>query len=473
MARTASCKLKMAAAQGTLAAAAEAHVGSAAAKRHERRDARELARLERDDRRHEREQHGQKADRQRRRGDVARQHAGELGEEREREGHEGGSQRESHGESRQAHARVLDDQHAAQRAVRQAEGLERAVVGVALLDGGRHRVRADDERYREQKQREHAHDGAPDDHHHHRIADERVGGEHPRSGVRPGDLLRDDPGKVGRGRAGRARLVRQAHVDLGHAVRGELRLGREQLLRLAVESRRGVHLGGHLVEGSRRHHVALDLHERGAHLGILVETRDGEAPRRVPHDHLELVAFADTGRRLHRHGHVHLVGPGLGHLVDEAHAVFGEQAEIKRIAPGHKRCSRRGVLVDGRAVPPVVLYGNAQSVVQARLGNLGQRLDLGGHLAVEVRRRVDGVHVARLYLGKGRLLAGVQVHVHARREREHGAREGHEQEDAEERPTAALEAGRDQRAHERHSVHPPYQASDDSQAFTWASRALR
>ena len=39
--------------------------------------------------------------------------------------------------------------------------------------------------------------------------------------------------------------------------------------------------------------------------------------------------------------------------------------------------------------------------------------------------------------------------------------------------SAALEAGRDQRAHERHSVHPPYQASDDSQAFTWASRALR
>ena len=90
----------MAAAQGTLAAAAEAHVGSAAAKRYERRDARELACLERDDRRHEREKHGQEGYRRRRRGGVARQHAGELGEERKREGHEDGSQRESHGESR-------------------------------------------------------------------------------------------------------------------------------------------------------------------------------------------------------------------------------------------------------------------------------------------------------------------------------------------------------------------------------------
>ena len=162
----------------------------------------------------------------------------------------------------------------------------------------------------------------------------------------------------------------------------------------------------------------------------------------------------DAGRHLHRHGNVHLIGPRLGRIGDKTPAVFGEQAEIKRITPGHKRGSRSGVLVDGRAVPPVVLYGNAQRVVQARLGNLGQRLDLIRHVAVEIRRHVDSVHVARLDLGKGRFLAGVQIHVHAHRERERGSGEGHEQKDADERPTAALEAGRYQRAHERHGVHP-------------------
>ena len=445
---------EMGAAQRAGSPAAERHVGRAAPESDERRDARELVRLAYDDGRDQRQQRRQKEQRRRRRRCVRRQHAGELREERQDGRHERPAQPEAGRESQKAHAHVLHAQHAAQRAVRQAEGLERAVVRVILLDGRRDGVRADDERYHEQQQREHAQDGAADDHDHHGIAGKRVGGEHARCRVRPGHLICDEPGEVGRGRARRACLVRQAHVDLGHAIRRHLRRGRKNVGRFAALRDGCVDERAHLVVGSLRHHVTLHLQKRRAKLRILEEARDGEATRLVAHQHFQLVAYLNARSDLERRRHVDLVGARLESPDDETRPVVGEQAEAEGVAPSHERGTRGGVLVHGLAAHIVEPHGNGEGAVQPRLAYLGQRLHLGGHLVSEARRHIDGIHVARPDLGKRDLLAGVQVRVHAHGEGERSGGEGHEQEDARERALPPFEAGRDERAHERHLAPP-------------------
>ncbi len=382
---------------------------------------------------------------------VRGQHAGELREERQGDGHEHEGQPRARKEAEQVRPRVLDDEHARQHGAGHAERFERAVVGVVLLDGRRHGVRADDERDDEQEQREHPAYRRADDHHHHGVARKRRGAEQARGGLAPGRFLGDDAREVVRPQPGGARLLGEVDVHLDDAVRLLLR-GEHVGRRPRFEGER-VDVVAHAFDVAGREQAALDLHERRSQLRVLEERRDGERARLIADQQVHRVADVHPRRRSPRGGRVQLSGTRGCGVLHERPAVVGEHPVGQAGTPCFEHVRRRGVLVEVAACM-VELRGNAQRVVRPRVAHLVDGAHVVHHLVGEVPRHVVHVHVARARFRERLGFARVQIHVHADGEAQRRRGERHEEEQSQKRAFAAFDAGFRQRAHERHGAPP-------------------